>query len=95
MQIGFLGAAVHWSQAAIVAIAASRTGEIGATPEEALHFFFMSFTALGSGEIILPAHWRILSGMMAVNGFRNIGMIRGLVIEMMRQVRLRQRASVE
>lgn len=66
--------------------------EIGVfeTLEEALYFALESFTTLGFGDIILPPQWRILSGMTAVNGFLNIGMISAVVLETIRYVRRNQ-----
>ncbi|PJE29012.1 Ion channel [Pseudooceanicola antarcticus] len=61
--------------------------------EEALYFSLESFTTLGFGDLLPPLQWRILSGMTAVNGFLNIGMISAIVLEAVRWVRRAQLAS--
>lgn len=61
--------------------------------EEALYFALESFTTLGFGDLLAPNEWRILSGMTAVNGFLNIGMISAIVLEAVRWVRRAQLAG--
>lgn len=69
--------------------------ELGAfaTLEEAVHFSLVAYTTLGLGDLI-PAHeWRLLAGMEAANGLLNFGLLTALLIEALRQVRLRQHES--
>ena len=61
-----------------------------ATFEEAVYFSLVCFTTLGFGDVLLPAEWRILSGMTAANGFLNFGLLTALLIEALRQIRLGQ-----
>lgn len=65
---------------------------IGAFPslEESLYFALVSFTTLGFGDVILPNEWRLLSGMIAANGFLNFGLMTALMVEALRHVRLGQ-----
>lgn len=66
---------------------------LGAFPnlEESLYFAIVSYTTLGLGDIVLPKEWRLLSGMIATNGFINFGLSTALLIEAMRELRGRQR----
>lgn len=58
--------------------------------ETSVYFSLVMFTTLGLGDVILPAEWRILSGMEAANGFLTFGLLTALLGETLRQVRLRQ-----
>ncbi|MFV0541636.1 MAG: potassium channel family protein [Aestuariibaculum sp.] len=40
---------------------------------ESLYFSIVTFTTLGYGDITLNSHWRLLSGLEAVNGIMLIG----------------------
>ncbi len=66
--------------------------ELGAfaTLEEAVHFSLAAFTTLGLGDVIPAKEWRLLAGMEAANGFLNFGLLTALLIEALRQIRLRQ-----
>jgi len=48
------------------------TGDLQ-TLEEAIYFSFVTFTTLGYGDITLSEHWRLLSGIEALNGILLIG----------------------
>ncbi|PJF10114.1 potassium channel family protein [Pseudorhodobacter sp. MZDSW-24AT] len=61
-----------------------------ASLEESLYFALVSFTTLGFGDVILPQEWRLLSGMIAANGFLNFGLMTALMVEALRHVRLGQ-----
>lgn len=65
---------------------------VGALPtlEACVYFSLVSFTTLGFGDVILPMDWRILSGMIAANGFLNFGLLTALMVEALRHVRLGQ-----
>ncbi len=61
-----------------------------ATLEESVYFSIVMFTTLGLGDVLLPASWRILSGMEAANGFIAFSLLTALFIEALRQVRVSQ-----
>lgn len=63
------------------------------TTEGALYFALTAFTTLGFGDVLLPAEWRLLGGMAAANGFLSFGLVTALLIETMRNLRLRQRGE--
>lgn len=63
--------------------------------EEAVYFALVAFTTLGFGDILLPAQWRLLGGMAALNGLLNIGLMTAAMVESVRQVRLVQIAATE
>lgn len=60
---------------------------IFAAMEEAVYFSLVSFTTLGFGDILLPAEWRLLSGVMAINGLLMIGLLTAMLVEVLRHVR--------
>lgn len=60
------------------------------TLEAALYFSLVSFTTLGLGDLVLPQEWRLLSGMIAANGFLNFGLLTALMVEALRHVRIGQ-----
>jgi Ion channel len=60
------------------------------TLEQSLYFAIVGYTTLGLGDVVLPAEWRILSGMIATNGFINFGLSTAILIEAMRELRVRQ-----
>lgn len=57
------------------------------TLEPALYFAFASFTTLGFGDILLPAEWRLLSGLSASNGLLLFGLFTAFLVEVMRRIR--------
>lgn len=61
-----------------------------ATLEESVYFALVAFTTLGFGDILLPMEWRLLSGMAALNGLLNIGLVTAAMVETLRQLRIRQ-----
>lgn len=66
------------------------------TLEEAVYFALVAFTTLGFGDILLPQEWRLLSGMAAMNGLLNIGLVTAVLVETLRQLRgLQQGALTE
>ncbi len=67
------------------------TLNIFATMEESIYFALVAFTTLGFGDVLLPQEWRLLSGMAAINGLLNIGLVTAVLIESMRQIRVLQR----
>jgi hypothetical protein len=58
--------------------------------ETSVYFSLVSFTTLGFGDILLPQEWRLLSGLAATNGLLNFGVLTAILIEAVRQVRIRQ-----
>jgi len=65
------------------------------TLEMAVYFSLVAYTTLGFGDVLLPQEWRLLSGMAAVNGLLNIGLVTAFLVEGLRQVRLSQIAETE
>lgn len=47
--------------------------DIFASFEESMYFALVAYTTLGFGDITLPDQWRILSGLVAANGFLVFG----------------------
>lgn len=58
--------------------------------ESSVYFTVVAFTTLGFGDILLPPQWRLLGGMAATNGLLSFGMLTAVMIEALRQVRVRQ-----
>lgn len=65
---------------------------LGALPdlEEAVYVSLVAYTTLGLAEERLPHEWRLLAGMAGANGFLNFGLLTGLIVEALRQVRMGQ-----
>ena len=65
---------------------------LGVSPdlEHAVYFALVSFTTLGYGDVLLPVGWRILGGMAAANGLLNFGLMTAVLVEALRDLRLRQ-----
>ena len=59
--------------------------------EAAVYFSLVSFTTLGFGDILLPQEWRLLGGMAAANGLLMFGLLTAILVEILRDTRLRQR----
>lgn len=59
------------------------------TMEEAVYFSLVVFTTLGFGDVLLPQAWRLLGGIMAVNGLLNVGMLTAVMMETLRTIRAR------
>lgn len=57
--------------------------------ERALYFSMVSFTTLGFGDVTLPQHWRLLSGIIAANGLILFGLNTAFLIEILRRLFLR------
>ncbi len=55
--------------------------------EKSVYFGLVTFTTLGFGDVLLPDEWRILGGIMAVNGLLNVGMLTTVVLETLRSIR--------
>lgn len=51
------------------------------TLEESLYFSMMAFTTLGFGDVTLPHHWRLLSGIIAANGLVLFGLNTAFLFE--------------
>lgn len=65
--------------------------EIFATFESSVYFALVAFTTLGFGDILLPQEWRLLGGISAANGLLMIGLLTAILVETLRETRLRQR----
>ncbi|MDB6176695.1 ion channel [Paracoccus sp. Z330] len=63
------------------------------TLEEAVYFSLVVFTTLGFGDLLLPPEWRILGGVMAVNGLLNVGILTAVIMEVLRNLRARQKET--
>ncbi len=60
------------------------------TLEMSVYFALVAFTTLGFGDVLLPVEWRLLSGMAALNGLLNIGLVTAAMVETLRQLRIQQ-----
>jgi len=58
--------------------------------ESAVYFSLVAFTTLGFGDILLPIEWRLLGGLAAANGLLIFGLLTAMLVETLRQTRLRQ-----
>lgn len=65
--------------------------EIFLTLEEAVYFALVAFTTLGFGDVLLPEEWRLLGGLAAANGLLMFGLLTAILVEILRDTRLRQR----
>lgn len=72
-----------WSAAFIVL-------DIFATWDRAVFFSLETFTTLGFGDVVVPPEWRIMGGMAAANGLLNFGLMTAVMMEGVRDLRLRQ-----
>lgn len=61
------------------------------TLEDALYFALVAFTTLGFGDILLPREWQLLSGLAAANGLLIFGILTAMLVETLRDTRVRQR----
>lgn len=59
--------------------------------EPSVYFALVAFTTLGFGDILLPQEWRLLGGMAAANGLLMFGLLTAILVETLRETRLRQR----
>ena len=59
--------------------------------EASVYFALVAFTTLGFGDILLPQEWRLLGGMAAANGLLMFGLLTAILVETLRDTRLRQR----
>jgi len=53
--------------------------------EPALYFSLIAFTTVGFGDITLGPDWRLLSGLMAANGFMSFGWSTAYMVELVRR----------
>lgn len=61
--------------------------------EASIYFSLVAFTTLGFGDILLPNEWRLLGGLAAANGLLMFGLLTAILVETLRETRLRQRGS--
>lgn len=61
--------------------------------EASVYFALVAFTTLGFGDILLPTEWRLLGGMAAANGLLMFGLLTAILVEILRDTRLRQRGG--
>lgn len=57
------------------------------TAEEAVYFSIVSFTTLGFGDVIISKEWRLLSGMLAANGFLLFSLATAFLIDFLERIR--------
>lgn len=69
--------------------------EIFVTFEASVYFSLVAFTTLGFGDILLPVEWRLLGGLAAANGLLVFGLLTAMLVETLRETRLRQRERVD
>ena len=65
--------------------------DIFQTMEAAVYFALVAFTTLGFGDVLLPVEWRLLSGLAAANGLLMFGLLTAILVETLRETRMRQR----
>ena len=61
--------------------------------DTAVYFALETFTTLGFGDVLAPPLWRILAGMAAANGLLNFGLMTAVLMEGVRDLRIRQSRS--
>ncbi|MCP1169451.1 ion channel [Limimaricola litoreus] len=61
------------------------------TVEASVYFALVVFTTLGYGDVLLPVEWCLLGGLAAANGLLIFGLLTEMLVETLRQTRLRQR----
>lgn len=67
--------------------------DIFATFEASIYFSLVAFTTLGFGDLLLPTEWRLLGGLSAANGLLLFGLMTAMLVETLRETRLRQRGG--
>ena len=65
--------------------------DIFVTMEASVYFSLVAFTTLGFGDVLLPQEWRLLSGLAAANGLLMFGLMTAIMVETLRETRMRQR----
>ena len=65
--------------------------KIFVTFEASVYFSLVAFTTLGFGDILLPQEWRLLGGLAAANGLLMFGLLTAILVEILRNMRQRQR----
>jgi hypothetical protein len=73
MLVTLITAAAHLVEIALWAVALLLCGEV-ATFEKALYVSAENYTALGYGDVVLSAQWRLLGPLEAVNGLLLVGL---------------------
>ncbi|MEL6168367.1 MAG: ion channel [Pseudomonadota bacterium] len=66
---------------------------IFSTFEASVYFSLVAFTTLGFGDVLLPIEWRLLGGLSAANGLLLFGLMTAMLVETLRETRLRQRGT--
>ena len=61
--------------------------------EAAVYFSLVAFTTLGFGDVLLSQDWRLLAGLQAANGLVIFGALTAMLVEALRNLRLRQRGG--
>jgi len=71
-----------------------KVGELR-TFEEAVYFSTVTFTTLGYGDLTLSGHWRLLSGMEAMNGILLMGWSTAMLFAVVQRLLLESEARDE
>ena len=82
MIVSLVTAAAHLIQIALWAVALLLTGEIS-TFETAFYYSAENYTALGYGDIVLSARWRLLGPLEAINGLLFFGLSTAVLFAVM------------
>ena len=82
--LAMLGVGVGLWAAAFMALSVFDSWELS------VYFALECFTTLGFGDVLMPPDWRILGGMAAANGLLNFGLMTAVLMEGVRDLRLRQ-----
>ena len=61
------------------------------TFEASVYFALVSFTTLGFGDVLLPQEWQLLGGLAAANGLLLFGLLTAIVVETLREIRVRHK----
>lgn len=85
--LGLMGGCVWLWASAFRALSVFPTWELAA------YFALETFTTLGFGDVLAPPRWRILAGMAAANGLLNFGLMTAVLMEGVRDLRIRQSRS--
>jgi hypothetical protein len=74
----------HTIEVWVWAIVLLATGAVDSL-EPALYFALVSFTTVGFGDITLTPEWRLLSALIAANGFLLFGWSTAYMVELIRR----------
>jgi len=64
----------------------TETSQLFSSFSEAWYFSLVTFTSLGYGDVTLTGHWRLLSGVEAINGIMLIGWSTAMMYSLIQQI---------